>query len=205
MSGLLLAVLSGCGADSARNMDHLSPRAVAVAMHLAIAAKDFDAVGKCVAPSSRGAMGSLLSAWKAYSVKALQTAALVEQRIDAAPARRLRAELDQSYADLLPSPLAGAARDGKIDWDRVQIQEQDNAAVVTVNGNVTPFGKRFKLVKVGGGWYVAPVEQAKAFAAWTRSASRSFDQLTKRLNRVQTGIKKGQIDQENIEKELWQG
>lgn len=203
-TSLTLATLTGCGTSGVcKDMDHMAPRSVVVAMHQAIVAKNYDCVSLCVAPEYRGSMRSVLSAWKEYSVKTLQTAALVEQRIDSAPAQRLREELDRAYQEFLPSPLAGAVWSGTVQWERVNIDAQQDSATLEIDHQPTPFGKKFFLVRVKGAWYVAPDGEAKAFALQAKRAAQAYSQSVKDLDRLQGRIKKGQVDQKNIAQELW--
>ena len=203
-TSLALATLAGCGTSGVCNdMGHMAPRSVVVAMHQAIAAKNYDCVSLCFAPEYRGSMRSVLAAWKEYSVKTLQTAALVEQRIDAAPAERMREELDKAYQEFLPSPLAGAVWSGTVQWERVNIDAQKDSATLEIDHQPTSFGKKFHLVRVNGAWYVAPVSEPKAFAGQAKQTAQSYSQSVKELDRLQSRIKKGQVDQKDISQELW--
>ena len=102
----LVASLAAAGcAERTSDMDRLSPRTALVAFHRAVVAKDFSAVEGSFAPANRSAVHSLLSAWNSYSIRTLQTAALIEQRLDLDAAQRLRARLAGQYDDLLPAPL----------------------------------------------------------------------------------------------------
>jgi hypothetical protein len=205
-AGVTLAALAGCGTNgSSKEMNHMAPQSVAVTMHQAIAAKDYDRVCLCVAPEYRGSMRSVLAAWKEYSAKATQTAALVEKRVDPAPAQRMRDELDQAYQQLLPSPLAGVVTDGKVQWERVQIAPKDDSATLEIDQQPTPFGKKFSLVRVKGAWYVAPAGKAKTFALQASQAVQGYSQCVRDLDRLQDRIRKGQVHRDNIAKELSPG
>ncbi len=202
-TSLALATLAGCGSGVSGDMDHMSPRSVVVAMHQAVVGKDYDRVGLCVAPAYRAPMRSVLAAWKEYSIKTLQTSALVEQRIDAAPAQRLRDELDKAYREFLPSPLAGAVWNGTVQWERVNIDAQKDSATLQIDHQPTPFSKKFSLVCVKGAWYVAPDGEARTFAGQAKQTAQTYSQSVKDLDRLQSRIKKGQIDQNNIAQQLW--
>jgi hypothetical protein len=203
-ASLSLATLGGCGTSGVcKEMDHMAPRSVVVAMHQAIAAKNYDCVSLCIAPEYRGAMRSELAAWKEYSAQTLQTAALVEKRIDAAPAQRMRDELDRAYQELLPLPLAGAVWSDTVQWERVNIDAQKDFATLEIDHQSTPFGKKFRLVRVKGSWYVAPVGESKAFASQAKQAAQSYNQSVKNLVRLQSRIKKGQVNRDNVTQEFW--
>ena len=203
-ASLSAAMLSGCGIFGAsRDMDHMAPRSVIVAMHQAIVAKDYDRVSLCVAPDYRAPMRNALAAWKEYSVTTLQTAALVEQRIDPAPAQRMRDELDKAYEQFLPSPLAGAVWSGTVQWERLNIDARKDSATVQIDRQPTPFGKKFHLVRVKTAWYVAPEGDSKAFDLQAKRTAQTYAQSCKNLDRLRDRIKKGQVDQKNITQELW--
>jgi hypothetical protein len=202
-TSVTLAALAGCGTNGAsKEMNHMAPRSVMVTMHQAIAAKDYDRVSLCVAPEYRGSMRNVLAAWKEYSVKVLQTAALVEQRIDAAPAQRMRNELDKAYEQILPSPLAGAVWSGTVQWERVNVDAKKDSATIEIDRQPTPFGKKFQLVRVRGSWYVAPVGDAKTFDLQAKRTVRTYGQSVTDLDRLQDRLQKGQVNRENIAKEL---
>jgi hypothetical protein len=88
------AALAGC--DTAKiqvaktGVDKSSPQALATAMDRAISVKDYDGIAACVAPAYRKSFRDILAASRDYSRKMEETAALVEQRIGPAPARRIR-------------------------------------------------------------------------------------------------------------------
>lgn len=202
-ASVTLAALAGCGTNgSSKEMNHMAPQSVAVTMHQAIAAKDYDRVCLCVAPEYRGSMRSVLAAWNEYSAKATQTAALMEKRSDVAPAQRMRDEVDKAYQELLPSPLAGVVTDGKVQWERVQIAAKGDSATLEIDQQPTPFGKKFSLVRVKGAWYVAPAGEATNFALQAKQAVQGYSQSVKDLNRLQDRIRKGQVNRDNTAKEL---
>ncbi len=202
-TSVTLATLAGCGTNGmSKEMNHMAPRSVMVTMHQAIAAKDYDRVSLCVAPEYRGAMRSVLAAWKEYSVKTLQTTALVEQRIDAAPAQRMREELDKAYERFLPSPLAGAVWSGTVQWERVTIDAKKDSATVEIDRQPTPFGKKFRLVRVKAAWYVAPAGDARTFDLQAKRTVQTYGQSVTDLDRLQDKIQKGQVNGNNIAKEL---
>jgi hypothetical protein len=202
-TSLTLAALAGCGTNGeSKEMIHMAPRSVLVAMHRSIAAKDYDRVSLCVAPEYRESMRSELAAWREYSVKALQTAALVEQRIDAAPAQRMRKELDKAYREFLPAPLAGTVADGTVQWERLNIDAKEDSATLEIDQRPTPFGKQFSLLRVKGAWYVAPEGDTQTFALQAKGTAQTYRQSVKDLDRLQDRIRKGQVNRDNIAQEL---
>jgi len=200
-----IVATSGChrGGIKSQDVDRVSVRSTVVAMHQAVSNKDYDAILACFAPDYRGSFRGILSASKDYSAKVIETAALIEQRVDAAPAQKLRKEVEETYRGLLPSPLEGATVDGKIQWERVQIDEQRDYATVEVDHHITPFGKKFELVRLSGSWYVTPDESAKKFSADAKRMTHAYRQFIKVLDRLQGKIKRGKVTKENIDQELW--
>lgn len=185
--------------------DLMTPRATALAMHQAIETKDYDALAQCIAPEYRKPFRNILNGWKKYSLKAVQTSVVMEDRIGPEYGQRLRAELEQIYRDLVPSPLALASKQGQIAWEEVQITQEDDRATVKIGGDLSPFHAKFKMVRVGLAWYAAPWEEPETFAGQAKHMGNVYDQFTKQLNKLQGNIKKGKVTADNVDHELWPG
>jgi len=205
---LVSAVLAGCGGSvggaKVMSSDQASPKALVVVMHGAVASKDWSTIMQLIAPDFRKPMRATLDAFRDYSQEADKTAVLLEQRVGAEPANRLRQETQNFYRELLPSPLEGAVRGEDIQWNRVEIRpDQADTAWVYVDGQKSEFHHAFILSKIDGVWYVQPLNTPQGFRKVADETIANLKKGTKAWRSVQKSIKTGQINAGNVNERLW--
>lgn len=185
-------------------MDNVSPKTLAVSMHQAIYSQNYEGIEQCIAPSYRSGFHNILGAWQKYAAKMNQTADLVDKRVDPEVAGELRAELDHMFHELIPSPLEGAMKDGKVNWEQTSVDMKDDShAIIMVNGHFTDFSGKFLLVQTAGGWYAAPMEDPETFAADAKKMLRAYKEITSQLDGIQGQIKKGKVNRQNVRQAFW--
>lgn len=188
----------------ATRMDNVSPKTLAVSMHQAIYSQNCEGIELCIAPSYRAPFHNILVAWKKYAAKMNETADLVAKRVDPEVAAQLRAELDHMFHELIPSPLEGALKDGKVNWDMTTVEMKDDShAIIKVDGHYTEFSGKFLLVQTAGGWYAAPMEDPETFAADAKKMLRAYKEFTSQLDGIQGQIKKGKVNRQNVRQTFW--
>ncbi len=194
-------------ATSRAAVDHSDVNSLIEGMDRALQQKDYANVVACIQPEYRNAFGAMLKASAAYSKKMNEVAELLDERIDPAAAKRLRAEADQTFRSLVPSPLAGAVTDGKVDWGRVTIvPEATDQVAVKVDGLHTDFGGKFFIVYSGRQWFVRPMEDPDTFAKDVKGRNGlvdRYDKSLKALGKIEGRIKHGKITAQNVDAELW--
>lgn len=204
--------LCGCGLNHSSKgpvaqiiIENDTPKTLATSMHQAIERRNYDAIAGCIAPAYRGPFRDILSSSKKYSAKMLQTADLVDKRIDPRFAQKLRQEEDQTYHGLLPSPLQGAAVNGRINSERVSVEMEGDRALVKVDGKYTEFSGKFFIVRTAQGWYAQPFGEAETFAGEAKHMAEAYKQFMKVLDKIQGQIKSGKITRDNVEQAFWGG
>jgi len=184
--------------------DQTSPKALVVVTHGAVTSKDWSAIVQLTAPEFRRPMRATLDAFRDYSQEADKTAALLDQRVGAEPANRLRQETQNFYRELLPSPLEGAVRGEEIQWNRIEIRpDQADTAWVYVDGKKSEFHHTFILSKIDGLWYVQPLNTPQGFHKTADDTIANLKKGSKAWRNVQKAIKNGQITAGNVNERLW--
>ena len=84
----------------------------------------------------------------------------------------------------------------------MKLDVQDATATLAGEGQAGAFGNRFMLVRTGNAWYVAPLTNARDFAGNAREQSKRYSQAAKDLARLQSRIRKDQVDLDNLAQEL---
>jgi hypothetical protein len=127
-----------------------------------------------------------------------RVAGVVEQKIGQRQADQVK-QLGVSPDALkegLQAPLANFAKDGKVDWDKVKVQENENWA--SVNYNDKPTG--IFLVKRDGKWYFGSVDRIdpKELQSTMLMQRQLFCGLLSGLDQIEAKVNAGDLNDKNF-------
>ena len=175
-----------------------TPQAALESLEQAAIARDWDGFTACVAPKYAGCYARILAANEPLRTAADRVLAAAEKQYSAEQVQPLRQEM--SMIDV-PTPLACAVIDGKVDWDQVSVTVDGETASVEIDDYPVAVVQRIE-----GLWHVTPHdvvnEEPAALDAQTEGMAEGREAMTASFTDIASRIAGGGLSFEDLAAEF---
>ncbi|MCE5276905.1 MAG: hypothetical protein ABFD92_13655 [Planctomycetaceae bacterium] len=171
------------------NLD--TPKATLESLDKAVRAMDVDAITACAAPEYQKPVGVMMATLKDIQAKEASARKAVTEKFgkEAADATF------QNSMSASDTPLKGAMENGKVNWEKVVIKTEGDAATVEIAGKADD---DLNMKKIGGKWYVVPNEPAAEMAKKAEQAKAMMSKMGEAYASFEKQVRDGKVEKDKL-------